>query len=277
METEELVDMGRNDIMAENASAGSGPAGAGILARGDGASIAYHRLAGSGPGVVFLHGFHSDMEGGKALALEAWCRAHGRAFIRFDLFGHGRSSGQVEDGTIGRWADDAVAVLDHLTAGPQILVGSSLGGWLALLVALRRRERVAGLVGIAAAPDFTEDLMWAAFTPAQRHEMLETGQVVMENCYEPDKPWAIPRRLIEDGRNHLLLRDLIQLDCPVRLIHGQKDADVPWQTALRIADCLAGADVEVVLVKDGDHRLSRDQDLARLIRVVEGLVGRTAG
>jgi len=263
------VDMGTDDNMA-------GKFGAGILARDDGASIAYHRLDGNGPGVVFLHGFHSDMEGGKALALEAWCKAEGRAFLRSDLFGHGTSSGRVEDGSIGRWADDATIVLDELTTGPQILVGSSLGGWIALLTALRRRNRVAGLVGIAAAPDFTEDLMWTEFTPEQRHEMLRSGQVVMENCYEPEKPWTIPRLLIEDGRNHLLLRDAINLACPVRLIHGQKDCDVPWQTALRIADCLATTDVEVTLVKDGDHRLSRDEDLARLVRVVAALAARVA-
>ncbi|CAA7618846.1 alpha/beta fold hydrolase [Magnetospirillum sp. UT-4] len=252
---------------------GTLPVGAGILARGDGASIAYRRAAGTGPGVVFLHGFHSDMEGDKALALEAFCAARGTAFLRFDLFGHGQSSGAVEDGCIGRWKDDALAVIDTLTAGPQVLVGSSLGGWIALLAALERPRRVAGLVGIAAAPDFTEDLMWAGFDEAQRREMRETGRVMMENCYDPDDPWSIPRLLIDEGRNHLLLRDAINLDCPVRLIHGQNDADVPWRTALRIAECLVGDDVEVTLVKDGEHRLSRPADLARMIRTVEALLG----
>lgn len=246
--------------------------GGGILTRADGASMAYHRLEGKGPGIVFIHGFHSDMEGGKALALEALCRQQGRAFVRFDLFGHGKSSGRVEDGTISRWADDATAVLDHLTDGPQVLVGSSLGGWVALLAALRRRDRVSGLVGIAAAPDFTEDLMWAEFTAEQRRDLIEQGHVVLPNCYEPDNPWTVPRLLIEDGRNNLLLRDTINLFCPVRLIQGQKDADVPWKTALRIADCLAAEDVEVTLVKDGDHRLSRDHDLARLQKVVAHLL-----
>lgn len=233
--------------------------------------MAYQRLEGKSPGIVFLHGFHSDMEGTKALALEDMCRAQGRAFVRFDLFGHGKSSGKVEDGTISRWADDATAVLDELTQGPQILVGSSLGGWIALLTALRRRDRVAGLVGVAAAPDFTEDLMWADFTPEQRRDLIEKGHVVLPNCYEPDNPWTVPRLLIEDGRNNLLLRDTINLFCPVRLIQGQKDADVPWRTALKIADCLASDDVEVTLVKDGDHRLSRDHDLARLCDVVAKL------
>jgi pimeloyl-ACP methyl ester carboxylesterase len=231
-------------------------------------------MAGKSPGVVFLHGYHSDMTGGKALALEALCRAKGYGFLRFDAFGHGLSSGNVDDGTIGRWAADAVAVIDELTEGPQVLVGSSLGGWIALLAALERRHRVAGLVGIAAAPDFTEDLMWAEFSFEQRRTLMETGNVTLPNDYEPDKPRRVCRCLIEDGRNYLLLRDAINLACPVRLIHGQNDADVPWETALRLADCLAADDVEVVLVKDGDHRLSRDHDLARLCRVVEGLVTR---
>ena len=233
--------------------------------------MAYRRLDGNGPGLVFCHGFHSDMEGGKALALEALCRAQGRAFVRFDLFGHGQSSGRVEDGSVSRWAEDAVAVLDHLTLGPQVLVGSSLGGWVALLAALARRHRVAGLIGIAAAPDFTEDLMWAQFTAEQRRQMLERGHVDLPNCYQPDQPWRVPRLLIEDGRNNLLLRDIINLSVPVRLIHGQRDEDVPWRTALRLAECLAGDDVEMVLVKDGDHRLSRSCDLERLGAVASAL------
>lgn len=247
------------------------PVGAGILARGDGASTAYHRIGGRAPGVVFLHGLRSDMDGGKALALEAWCRAGGRAFVRFDCFGHGRSSGAFTAGTIGRWAADAVAVLDALTMGPQVLVGSSMGGWTALLAALERPDRVAGLVGIAAAPDFTEELMWAEFSPEQRRRLLQDGEVVEPDAYDPERPLHISRALIEDGRNHLLLADSINLACPVRLIHGQRDADVPWRTALRLADCLAGADVEIVLVKDGDHRLSRDRDLARMVGVVAAL------
>lgn len=260
---------------AGNAASGqpaNQPDGAGILARAGGASMAYHRLVGRGPGVVFLHGFRSDMEGGKALALEAMCRSRGRAFLRFDLFGHGRSSGRVEDGCVSRWTADAVAALDELTEGPQILVGSSLGGWIALLAALARRSRVVGLVGVAAAPDFTEDLMWGQFTDRQRRDLRERGQVEMDNCYDPATPWIIPRLLIEDGRNNLLLRDTINLFCPVRLIQGQRDEDVPWRTALRLADCLAGDDVHITLVKDGDHRLSRDQDLARLTATVGALL-----
>lgn len=257
--------------MAEATNAAPGTSGAGILARDGGASIAYRRLDGVNPGVVFIHGYRSSMEGDKALALEAWCRRTGRAFLRFDMFGHGQSSGTVEDGCVSRWADDAETAVAALTSGPQILVGSSLGGWIALLTALRLRPRIAGLVGVAAAPDFTEDLMWNAFGPEQKRQLIEQGHVVEKNCYDPDKPWIIPRLLIEDGRNHLLLRDAINLYCPVRLIQGQKDPDVPWRTALRIADSLASDDVEITLVKDGDHRLSRGQDLDRLVRVVARL------
>lgn len=247
------------------------PGGA-ILSRPDGATIAYRGLQGKKPWVIFLHGYHSDMEGGKALALEEMCKTRGQAFLRFDGFGHGQSSGDVFYGTVGRWAEDAVAVIDELTDGPVVLVGASLGGWISLLAALQRPQRVAGLVGIAAAPDFTEDLMWAEFTEDQRRRMLETGVIELPDEYNPDNPWRVHRSLIEDGRNHLLLRDAINLHCPVRLIQGQKDADVPWNTALRIADCLASEQVEVTLVKDGDHRLSRDSDIARLLGIVGGLL-----
>ncbi len=258
--------------MTKNLDDGHTPEGGGILARPDGATIAYRKLEGKTPGVVFLHGYHSDMEGGKALALEEMCRAQGRAFLRFDYFGHGKSSGDVLYGTVGRWAADAVAVIGQLTEGPQVLVGSSLGGWIALLTALEHRDRVAGLVGVAAAPDFTEDLMWQDFTFEQRRALMETGELELPNCYEPENPWRVHRSLIEDGRNHLLLRDLIQIHCPIRLIQGQRDADVPWETALRLAECLASEQVEVVLVKDGDHRLSRDCDLARLTAVVAAML-----
>jgi len=225
---------------------GDPPVGARILARPGGASIAYHLCDGNSPTVVFLHGYRSDMGGGKALRLEAFCRAKGYRFLRFDGFGHGASSGDIHDGTISRWASDAVAVLDALTAGKVVLVGSSLGGWIAL------------------------------FTPEQRREMLEKDEVTLPNCTEPADPWRIPRRLIEDGRRHLLLRDTVNLACPVRLIQGQRDPDVPWQTALRLADCLSPDDVEVTLIKDGDHRLSREQDLALLCRVVGALVEQVA-
>lgn len=241
-----------------------------ILTREDGATIAYREVPGRAPTVVFLHGFKSDMMGGKALAVEAFCHRRGNAFLRFDGFGHGASTGRFEDGTIGRWADDTVAMLDTLTQGPVVVVGSSMGGWLMLLAALRRRERVAGLLGLAAAPDFTDDLLWQAFDDAQKRKLLSEGAVPVPSDY--GEPYQISRVLIEEGRHHLLLGDAIQLHCPVRLIHGMRDPDVPWQTALRLQEQLVSEDVEVVLVKDGDHRLSRPQDLQRLETVLEALL-----
>ncbi len=243
-----------------------------FLDAGSGVSIAYHRLPGKSPGVVFLGGVRSDMTGTKALALEAFCRARGQAFLRFDYRGHGASSGRFEEGTIGRWAEDAFAAIDRLTEGPQILVGSSMGGWIALLTALRLSSRVAGLVGIAAAPDFTEDLLWSAF-PADKRERLQRDGVIREPSQYGEKPYSITYELIRDGRKHLLLRDPLKLRIPVRLLQGMLDPDVPWQRSLRLADKLEGSDVRVVLIKDGDHRLSRDQDLALLCRTVEELLG----
>ena len=241
-----------------------------LLAR-DGASIAYHRTRGKSPGVVFLGGFMSDMTGSKATTLEAFCRARGQAFLRFDYRGHGASSGRFEDGTIGLWADDALTAFDRLTDGPQILVGSSMGGWIALLTAVKRRQRIAGLVGIAAAPDFTEDLLWTAMPPEQRAAIARDGLIHLPSQYS-DKPYSITLKLIEDGRRHLLLRGTIDLDCPVRLLHGLRDPDVPWQRSLQLADKLAADDVRIHLVKDGDHRLSREQDLRLLCRTVEELL-----
>lgn len=243
------------------------------LARGDGSTIAYHAHPGKRPGVMFLTGFKSDMTGGKALALEAFCRARGQAFVRFDYSGHGASSGRFEDGTIGRWADDAAFVLDRVAEGPQVLVGSSMGGWIALLLALKRPERVAGLVGIAAAADFTEDLIGQALTPAQAQVLASDGFVAIPDC-TGGEPYRITRALVEEGRRHLLLRAPIALRVPVRLIHGMKDADVPWQTALRLAERIQAGDVEVQLVKEGGHRLSEPPDLERLCRTVAALLDR---
>lgn len=225
--------------------------------------LAYRRTAGKTPGIVFLGGFKSDMTGSKAVALEEFAAARGRDFLRFDYSGHGASGGTFEAGCIGDWAKDAIAVLDALTEGPQILVGSSMGGWLMLLTALARPERVAGLVGIAAAPDFTEDLMWESFSPEIRDTILREGSYAEPSAYSDD-PYIITRKLIEDGRDHLLLRGPIRLDCPVRLLHGMRDPDVPWQVSVRLADALETDDVRIALVKDGDHRLSREQDLALL-------------
>ncbi len=238
----------------------------------DGATIAYHRLAGTTPGIVFLSGFRSDMTGTKALFLDEYCRRRGRPYVRFDYFGHGASSGEIALGTIGRWAEDAVAVLDSLTEGPQILVGSSMGGWIMLLAALARLPRIRALVGVAAAPDFTEDLLWPRLTAEQRRELSETERVILPSDYDL-AGYIYSSELIEDGRRHLLLRSDIALDCPVRLLHGMRDRSVPWRTSLRLADRLASGDVAVTLVKTGDHRLSSGPDLARLAATLDELVG----
>ena len=213
----------------------------------------------------------SDMAGTKALALEDYARARGQAFLRFDYQGHGASSGRFEDGTIGLWASDATAAIAELTEGPQVLVGSSMGGWIMLLAALAQPERIAGLVGIAAAPDFTEDLIWSQADEAQRKAIQEDG-VYREPSPYGEQPYTITRALIEDGREHLLLRRPIPLTCPVRLIHGLEDPDVPWDLSLKLAAALDSEDVETLLVKGGDHRLSEPRDIARLKRVVGGLL-----
>jgi pimeloyl-ACP methyl ester carboxylesterase len=244
-----------------------------ILTRGDGATIAYHRLVGRTPGVVFFGGFRSDMTGTKALYLEDFCRRRSRGYARFDYFGHGASSGDAAMGTIGRWADDAIAVVDSLTQGPQILVGSSMGGWLMLLAALARPARIHALVGIAAAPDFTEHLVWPRLSPAQRRQLHETGVVTLPSEYDP-AGYTYRLSLFEDGKRHLVMGKSIALDCPVRLLHGMRDEAVPWRTSLSLAERLDSRDVAVTLVKDGDHRLSRDADLARLGRTLDELLDR---
>lgn len=246
------------------------------ITREDGATIAYHYSAGNRPhkpiGVVFLGGFKSDMQGTKALELESWCQAQGRSFLRFDYTGHGQSSGAFEDGTIGQWAQDALYALDHLTKGPQVLVGSSMGGWLMLLVARERAERLRGLVGLAAAPDFTEDLMWRELNDEQRAQMERDGQVALPCDYDPGEPYIITKALIEDGKNNLLLREPLNIQMPIRLIQGMRDMDVPWQTAVKIQDALITDDVEIQFVKNGDHRLSEIADLNRLTRTLENLL-----
>ena len=253
-------------------SASATAATAASLARPDGAAIAYHRTDGRAPGIVFLGGFRSDMTGTKALFLEDYCRRRGCAYVRFDYFGHGQSSGDFARGTIGRWREDAIAVIDSLTEGRQILVGSSMGGWIMLLAALARPERVAALVGIAAAPDFTTELLPNRLTADQRREIEETGTVTLPSDYDP-AGYLYTRALIEDGNRHLLLRSPIPIDVPVRLLHGLADASVPWQLSLRLAERLSSRDVAVTLVKDGDHRLSTERDLARLARILDELAG----
>jgi len=247
----------------------------GKLDRGDGVRLAWARLAGTGPTVVFCPGYKSDMAGQKATELAAFCAAHGQAFLRFDYSGHGTSDGRFEDGTIGRWLADALALIDALTTGKLVIVGSSMGGWIALLLALARPDRVAALVGVAAAPDFTESLMWEAMSFAERREVMERGMIMVPNPYGGAYP--VTRALIEDGRAHLLLSGPIALDCQIRLLHGQRDAEVPWETALRIAERVAAPDVRTTLIKDGDHRLSRPEDLALLCAVVGELVSQDGG
>ena len=242
-----------------------------ILSRDGGVTIAYRRIDGKTPGVVFLGGFMSDMQGTKAIELERYCRAAGHAFTRLDYRGHGESSGEFRDGTIGDWLSDALAVIDDCTAGPLVLVGSSMGGWIMLLAALARPDRVAGLIGIAAAPDLTRDLMWDRFSDEIKRT-LETDGVYYEPSEYGDEPYTITMKLIEEGRNHLLLDRPIALHCPVRLLHGMRDDSVPWMTTSRIAEKILSEDVRISLIKDGDHRLSRDQDIAWLKLTLEELL-----
>jgi pimeloyl-ACP methyl ester carboxylesterase len=247
----------------------------GRLDRGDGTELAWSRLDGAAPTVVFLPGFRSDMKGDKATALAAFCAARGQAMLRFDYSGHGASGGQFEEGTIGIWAQDALTAIDRLTEGKLVLVGSSMGGWLALLTASRRPERIDAIVGVAAAPDFTEKLMWEAMTFEERARVMRDGVMRIPSQY--GEPTPITRALIEDGRKHLLLDGPIMLDCKVRLLHGQADPDVPWEMALRTAERLVSSDVEIILIKDGDHRLSRPHDLALLKRTVAVLLAPDGG
>jgi len=216
----------------------------------------------------------SDMTGTKALTLEAHCAKTGRAFIRFDYSGHGQSSGKFIDGTIGQWHDDTLAVLDSVAEGPQILVGSSMGGWQMLLAARARPERIKGLIGVAAAPDFTEDLMWTSLTSDQQSQLREQGLITLPSDYG-DEPYPISLALIEEGRNHLLLTQALAVRCPVHLLHGMRDTDVPWHTSLRVLEAMDGEDAVLTLIKDGDHRLSRDPDLERLCWALDKMIERT--
>ena len=242
----------------------------GELIREDGERIAYVRHAGAAPGIVWLGGFKSDMTGTKALALDIWAQAEAHAFLRFDYFGHGASSGHFREGTVSRWRDDALAMLDRLTGGPQILVGSSMGAWLALLAALARPDRVMGLLLIAPAVDFTEALLWNSFGESVQRQIWEQGEWLRPSLYGPD-PYPITRRLIEDGRMHLLLGKPIPLACPVRIVQGMADADVPWQHAMKLLD-VVGPDVEMTLVKTGDHRLSKPHEIELILRTLAAMI-----
>ena len=236
--------------------------------------IAVRVRQGDAPGLFWLGGFNSDMKGTKAEALDAWAQAQRRAMVRFDYSGHGESGGAFTDGTIGRWLEDSLAVFEACCRDRQVLVGSSMGGWLALLMVrdLMRRQRpadasVAGLVLIAPAVDFTEELMWSRMAPELRREIEEKGVWERPSAYS-DAPYLITRGLIEEGRNHLLLGGMIETGCPVRILQGVKDPDVPWQHAVELTSRFARDDVVLTLVKDGDHRLSRPEDIERLLAAV---------
>ena len=239
----------------------------------DARTIAALSRPGAAPIVVWLGGLRSDMRATKAEALDSWASRTGRAFLRFDYSGHGESGGRFEDGTISRWLEDAAAALADRQATRPILVGSSLGGWLALLLARHLRREApdrapAGLVLVAPAVDFTERLMWDCFPEAVRAEIIERGVYLRPSLYSED-PYPITRALIEDGRRHLLLESAIEIGCPVHVLQGMCDPDVPWEHALRLVEHLPGEGVQLTLVKDGDHRLSRPEDLDRLVRAVE--------
>jgi pimeloyl-ACP methyl ester carboxylesterase len=234
--------------------------------------IAVRAREGAPPGLFWLGGFNSDMKGTKALALDAWAAEHGRGCVRFDYSGHGESGGAFVDGTIGRWLEESVAVFERFCSGPQIVIGSSMGGWMALLLARELAKRpdsrasLAGLVLIAPAPDFTEVLMWNGFSPEVKREIETNGVWLRPSQY--GEPYPITRALIEEGRNHLLLGSAIEVGCPVRILQGAQDPDVPWKHAFALAHRLPADDVVLTMIQDGDHRLSRPQDIARMLAAV---------
>ena len=238
-----------------------------FLARTDGNRIAYRQVKGEGPTVVWLGGFHSDMTGTKAQVLADQAEATGAAYLRFDHFGHGESDGAFRDGTISRWREDALAVIDELTEGPLVLVGSSMGGWIACLAAIARPERVKAMVLIAPAPDFTETLMKPELSDEAKAAIAKDGFWIRPSEYD-DGGYAITRELLEDGARWSILQGAVPIEVPVRVLQGGADPDVPWTHALELANSLKSDDVVFTLIKDGDHRLSRPQDLERLVAAV---------
>jgi pimeloyl-ACP methyl ester carboxylesterase len=239
----------------------------GLLPRPDGERLAWRKLDGRGPTIVWLGGYRSDMAGTKAQALADWAQASGRAFLRFDYFGHGESTGAFEAGTVTRWREDALAVMDELTEGPLVLVGSSMGGWIACLAAAAWPERVRAMVLIAPAPDFTEKLIAPGLSEAARAAIAETGVWYRPSPYGDPDP--ITRELLEDGARWSILPGPVNITAPVRILQGGEDEAVPWPHALELANALKSRDVVFTLIKDGDHRLSRPQDIARLIAALE--------
>jgi pimeloyl-ACP methyl ester carboxylesterase len=236
-----------------------------------GERLAFQYTPGRLPTVVFLSGYASDMSGSKALYLEARVRARGHGFLRLDYSGHGVSEGDFIDGCVGRWADDALTVIREATSGPLLLVGSSMGGWIMLIVARELADRVRALVGIAAAPDFTEELMWHSLDATQRDELLTRGELYLDSDYVDD-PYPVTSKLIADGRDQLQLQDSISLTCPVRLIHGLEDNDVPWRTSITLAEKLDSRDVQITLVKGGGHRLAEAEQLTLIAETIEQLL-----
>ena len=239
----------------------------GMLARPDGERLAWRRVAGHGPAVVWLGGFRSDMAGTKAQALAEWAEAKGRAYVRFDYFAHGESSGEFAKGTITRWREDALAVLAELVEGPAVLVGSSMGGWIGCLAAMAEPERVKAMVLVAPAPDFTEKLMAPEIPPEGRADLAANGVWYRPSLY--GEPYPITRALLEDGARWSILDAEVPIEVPVRVLQGGADPDVPWRHALELANLMQSEDVFFTLIKDGDHRLSRPEDIARLIAAVE--------
>ncbi|MEO0399353.1 MAG: alpha/beta hydrolase [Pseudomonadota bacterium] len=232
--------------------------------------VAYEKTDGEGPCVVWLGGFRSDMTGTKATHLEAWAQNRGRAFLRFDYSGHGASDGEFRDGAISIWLDDAAAAIDALTDGPIILVGSSMGGWIAGLLTRTLSDRLAGLVLIAPAPDFTETLMWPNLGPGARRSIEEDGACALPSLYDQE-PTIITKKLIEDGRRNLLLGAPLAYDGPVRILQGMADPEVPWRHAVQFAETITSDDVRITLTKSGDHRLSTPDDLQRLTDTLDAL------
>jgi pimeloyl-ACP methyl ester carboxylesterase len=245
------------------------------LSRPGGHEIAFRRQRGRGPGIVFFSGFNSSMAGIKASWLAERCTREDRAFLRFDAFGHGESTGRLADGTVGRWKADALAVLDRLTEGPLILVGSSMGAWIGTLAAESRLERVAGFVGIAAAPDFTRELIEPSLSDEARVALARDGVWMRPSAYGPE-PYPIAQRALEEGASHLVLTRQLAFGFPVRLLHGTADADVPLDLSLRLARAIDGPDTAVTLIPGGDHRLSGERDLALLGHALDQLFARAA-
>jgi len=243
-----------------------------FLDTAQGRRIAYHKTIGKGPTILFCSGLKSDMEGTKAVHLEAWARARGQAFVRFDYSGHGQSSGRFEEGAIGDWHEDTLAIVDQIIDGPIVVVGSSMGGWQALLLARARASRLAGMVTIAAAPDFTEDGYWASFTEAQKADLQAQGHVRMPSDYDED--YIISKRLIEEGRNHLVLRAPLLLPFPVRFLQGTEDTAVSTDTATRLLEHAEGPDIRLTLVKGADHRFSDTECLNLIEKSVEKTLAR---